>query len=906
MPRLPNAPEVFVGRAAELRFVAQRLRASPLTLVWGPPGIGKTGLAVVATRAARAPQAIYVSARDSDGDDPFLAALERELVAAAKAPVARARRGRSRTEIVASILEVAERAAALVVVDDVDSVSEEVVERLLLSIARYGDAARFLVLSRVRPRWGDLADKTLRLDPLGSDEVRELAERCLPAQRRVDVETIVARAAGSPHRTRLLALGHDLDGVTRITDDLPDDARRTLFGLCLLRIPVALAREVSEALDERGLVRLEAGRARLDDALRAMILVEVRDRAAARASALGLLEGATDAASLFERLRLLLDEDEVSARRGTEARALLDERADELFVAGYAAPIFALLERRGDRSFDADRRACAAWLQGGPALSWALGAVEPSDARGRLAFSKLLAHGGQLRRASAIASELARRGPEEMREDALLLLGDLERHAGEPASAVRTLEGARPRDAYGRAERDLRLATALVASGQLERARSILDAHPEETLEGDDRRRLVATLGGAWLHAGRFRELERVLGDEPPAADARASELFLHLALAVERGHVARGEALLRRVGLFVDESAHLRFAHAFAAIRLGLVVGPLDGVAERARALSDDPRVRELPDLVAWAHGARAAVQVVLAPRSSLEIPPGTYADAARALIDAWGTILAARRGETTSRAVTESASADVQIVVRRARAEAKVGEGDLDAALAEIEGALAEARTNGLALEEVGLLSLRVDVELLRRGRAPGEVALLREAAEALGSARFAGEARLGAWLGAPAEERDPATLLALAADARSPIAQRRASAIAGRDAALDALDARVVALAARHADAPSIVLDLGARAVRLPSGQRIDLGASELTLRLLETLARAGGRASKELLAKEGWQVASYHPHRDDRRLHVAIHRMRGLLDSADELIVRDGDGYRVAVPMRVGPA
>ncbi|MFO0615655.1 MAG: helix-turn-helix domain-containing protein [Polyangiaceae bacterium] len=135
---------------------------------------------------------------------------------------------------------------------------------------------------------------------------------------------------------------------------------------------------------------------------------------------------------------------------------------------------------------------------------------------------------------------------------------------------------------------------------------------------------------------------------------------------------------------------------------------------------------------------------------------------------------------------------------------------------------------------------------------------------------------------------------------------VARRRATAIAGRAATLDALDHRVVALVRdTPRDRAALVLDLGARALRLPSGRHIDVSSSDLALRLLEVLARAGGRASKELLARQAWNLPSYHPHRDDKRLQVAIHRVRQLLDSP-ELIARDGDGYRVTVPVRIGPA
>lgn len=923
--RLPNAPEVFVGRADERAWLAARIEARPLSIVWGPKGIGKTGLVLSVCRGiATRERAVYVSAREASDDDGFLADVASEIVrasgddAAARGLGSRARRGRSRTEAIALVLELAERADVLVVVDDLDALSEDTADRLLLVLARFAERARVVVSTRIKPRHDDLADKTLRLERLSDDDVRRISLQCAPRSSPAEVDEIVRRAGGSPHRARLLSLGCDVDAGASLLVGLGEPARRAALAMSLVRVPVELAEPSRAELDARGLVTGTGGRVQLDDGLRAIVAAEHLDGDDTRRISLELLERTTGPAALFERVRIALDASDPGLRE--RARELLASGQRDLFVAGYATAIFGLLEKIADRSYDAFRFACAEWTQSGPALAWALVADPPEDLRARLARCKLLLHGGRVTRAvteaEGLVADVARADP-TLHDEAMLLLGDLERHRGQPERAVALFEALSPSDPYIRADRDLRLSAAYVATGEIDRAVAILDAHPEDTLGPDDRRRLVSTLGGALLYAGRFRELERVIGLVDPEPDARANELFSHLALAVERGAFELAERLLRRVRVYVEESAHLRFAHAYASIRMRLVVGPLDGLRETADALAHDPRVAEIGDLVAWSRGAKAAVDVVLAPGVLLEEPAGAFGEAARTVLDAWRAILAARRGEAAAIAEDSSRAADVQIVWRRARAEVLLARDDFDAASAVLDEAIDFAQRSGLVLDEITLVALAVDARLLaarRAGRADraasdraaSSASALRERSEKLVAPRFADEARLASWILAAPDARDPATLLALAESVASPVARRRANAIAGRVAALDALDRKVVA-AAREApvEAAALILDLGAREIRLPSGRRVDVSSSELAMRLLEVLARAGGRASKEALVREGWQLSTYHPHRDDKRLQVAIHRVRHLLESA-ELIARDGDGYRVTIPLRIGSA
>ena len=69
----------------------------------------------------------------------------------------------------------------------------------------------------------------------------------------------------------------------------------------------------------------------------------------------------------------------------------------------------------------------------------------------------------------------------------------------------------------------------------------------------------------------------------------------------------------------------------------------------------------------------------------------------------------------------------------------------------------------------------------------------------------------------------------------------------------------------------------------------------------------LVRANGHVSKEALVREVWGQKGYHPLRDDKRLQVAIHRLRMLVEPeprAPRWILRDGDGYRLGAPVELG--
>jgi hypothetical protein len=153
-------------------------------------------------------------------------------------------------------------------------------------------------------------------------------------------------------------------------------------------------------------------------------------------------------------------------------------------------------------------------------------------------------------------------------------------------------------------------------------------------------------------------------------------------------------------------------------------------------------------------------------------------------------------------------------------------------------------------------------------------------------------------------------------------SPTAARVAAALLGGSPADDALDRLLLeGLASRwesqvqalsHGEAASWVFDPGTGLVFV--GRRVEQ-ATPLALGVLSCLfdaaASSDGFAGIETIARVVWEVDDYHPLRDAKRVHVAIRRLRMLIEddpsSPARLITVEG-GYtlaRGALPGRLAP-
>jgi DNA-binding response OmpR family regulator len=79
--------------------------------------------------------------------------------------------------------------------------------------------------------------------------------------------------------------------------------------------------------------------------------------------------------------------------------------------------------------------------------------------------------------------------------------------------------------------------------------------------------------------------------------------------------------------------------------------------------------------------------------------------------------------------------------------------------------------------------------------------------------------------------------------------------------------------------------IVFDDRTLVVKWPDGRVLRLSRHRLLFRLVTGLAGQVGGATNEWLARHVWDVRQYSPQRDNKRIQVAINRLRRLLADQD---------------------
>jgi hypothetical protein len=902
--RLPNAPELFEGRDRELRWLVERLRAHRPSTLWSPPGLGKTGLALRALADARS--AVSVSVTDYATEAAFLGALYDALARAAADPAPRARSAITAAERIAAIVARLEQLAVPVLVEDLHGLPEATAESLLLGVARHCRRATFVATTRRRPKHDDLIEHTLRLEPLTDDAVARIVRHLRPDIDPARLAEVVASAAGSPRLARQNALG--LDARRSVLEGVAPGSSALVRALSELEAPIDASggpdgdREVADLIDG-GFVERTADGLRIVDSLRDLVRAGTLDRTASRREALRMAASDPRPGASFEVLRLAL---EIGDRAAAEVALAKDGAA--LLHMGYGEALFAIITRhgaqRGSAVLGSSCLAIADWLRSGPSLEWACEQPEPASSRDRLIWCRLRALGGDVRGAEEASERLASELTEpDAHAEAASLHADIVSWSGDAARAVALLDAIDAPKGRLSVDRDLRLVVALVRAGDAARAavvvRSAIDDY--DRLDPPVRLALREPLLSALLAASSFRGIERLLGTADPVPGAPTSEVFASLAMATERGHVALARRVLAVARVGAEGSAALRFAAGYNDLRLRTAFGPFEGlVAEGRRTIAAVERCG-VKDFVAYLHGAQAAAAIAVG-----EIDDAPRAEAKREgegsalLAHAWHAIVGLRRGNVPERIGSTGKNAfEVELAVTRYEIEHDIATDDLAVAAQRIDEVLDRARDEGLVLDELTFLALRVDVSLLRgpdHARAADRHADdLHARATAVGSRRFELEAQLAKWsLSSP---RPADVLLTLAESNDGPVARRRALALLARPSRLDTLDARVVAAMSTRR---GLLLDVARKCVELPGGRRVELGGSSLHVKLLEAFFQSGGAASKEALARRVWDLRTYHPHRDDKRIQVAIHRLRHAIEddpANPRIIVRVGDDYRV---------
>jgi hypothetical protein len=254
-------------------------------------------------------------------------------------------------------------------------------------------------------------------------------------------------------------------------------------------------------------------------------------------------------------------------------------------------------------------------------------------------------------------------------------------------------------------------------------------------------------------------------------------------------------------------------------------------------------------------------------------------------------------------------SMTAALRVSGLRAAGEEVLRDGDIDRAIALLVRAHDRAVEFGRGVDQAEVCTVLAEA-YATAGPGPGNRAALLELATELEtlarefpSRRFELDAK---WIRATAGEEIDLEELA-AAGANAPIAARRASALLGRPAKLDARD-RQVLTGLGHAppeDTGELALSERTREVVLPNGGRASLAKSEMCFAVLRELVRAGDVVTKEALAARVWEVREYHPLRDDKRLQMTVGRLRARLAEAGagELVLTVQNGYRLGCRARM---
>jgi hypothetical protein len=253
---------------------------------------------------------------------------------------------------------------------------------------------------------------------------------------------------------------------------------------------------------------------------------------------------------------------------------------------------------------------------------------------------------------------------------------------------------------------------------------------------------------------------------------------------------------------------------------------------------------------------------------------------------------------------------------VARIVEAEARLASGLVDASVRTAADAVALAHERGWETHAMDARALLCDALFIDRRDEDlaGALDELRRTAAAMPSPRYLEEAELlrVVFRASPLDVR--ALERIAAAQGTAPAAARRAAALLGLPGRLDTLDARVVEAARermapvtlrtvnRPADPlrPGWIVDLVRGTLATPEGRVADLTRRPLVRAILSVLVDGGGVATKVGLVESAWGQRSYHPLRDDKRLHVAMLRLRRLVErdpALPERIVTVADGYRL---------
>jgi hypothetical protein len=905
--RRANPPFPFLGRDAERAELSRRLREARVVCVHGPPGWGKSALvaAHLADLDASRPFVVRLDG-SAPSDADLIARATRVLSSALGIAPGELPRADIEEDRVGQLVDLADDARAVMVIDDLGEADRDAAARLLSVASRYARHARWIVTT-TRPLEGLAPADAMTLRPLAHEALCALARSIAPSL----TEAMVARAAreaeGSPGQL-LLQLSR-----SETTPTLDPACRDALLLLRALRLPVprealepAIASRELEALLARGVASgaPHAVRAQPSDAAAAP------SRAALHrlAEALGRHESPE---ATIESVRLLLDCGDADA-----ARTLLEARASSLFAAGFGAELWAVLAPHPASSIG-PFRLLAAVEDGRPHTL--LEVVEPgpeASPLAQLAWLKvryaLEDHPTVAARAFAIAdaAEAAERldlGSEArlMGASSLMARGDFD---------GASLAIARVRAPNRQVELQAQAVLAIVAArrGQSARARSLIEAMEPllPGLTGKVRTNLIYNVALVLYGLGESQRAAALIARTFPVDGLATSALIGRRALEMDAhfsvlgGGLARARALLARLAKFVVPGTPIDARRTLIVSTLALLDGEVAAAREGAsrgaalavtyRGDEDHAYGRMLSAQAAWRAGVAPDEAQPVIPLHGVS---GRLAHAWRALAQ-WAAFGRVEAIDVEGEGYEELAVLRLVLDAARALSSGVALDASLFSRAMALSSLPARAWTTLFSTQIFLAAGQDVPASALHALRDP-----LVDVADR--TAVVETELR---WLEA-CREGDLHALRVLSERPEGDLPQRWAAALLGGTQLTAWLGAKTVAsLRARlrwvHIEevgsGPITYFDAPRARLSQPLGAAISLEAHPVLVRLLATLAAQGGAASKETLVCSVWQVRDYHPLRHDNRLRLAVRKLRSLAPAP--LLETTEDGYAIAGRLR----
>lgn len=911
-----------MGREAERERFLAAFDRSPVTVVVGPGGHGKTSLVLASLHASRphlAPRTLSFSASPSDRSGEELALT---LLGALSAMLGGGKPSGSATAdtpgFVANVIDLADALDAVILLDDLHFVEPSFVRELLEAAASYARKSRFIATTRAPIDLAGLEEQVVKVGPMTEDALASLAEAWSPGIDGQAARAAARDAGGSPFWLKQRLIG---SGSRGLLDDLPAPARRWVSALAWLEIPVPddsvlflpgspTASDMT-ALEQRGLLERVPEGVRLHAVARAALLEASKEDSRDVAAA---LRSSPDPILRLESIRL----DEADGRRD-EAIETARAAAADLVARGLAPRLWQVLEGIHDPRAFAPKIACASDLGGGAALAWAMEHPGPAEPALRLRWLEVIASSPAVESVATRARELAveaRESDPQLAASALVVAARAfvtlakAPEALAAADEARRLAGA---DETIRARADAYAARALVFAGRAQEALALAGALESRTdsMSPRVRREIDDQRAAVYFNLGRSRRAHDLFvrmareGLVSPEQLGVRTRLVRSSLFALELGELERARALLDELSPVARRSDELFAFYSMNELRYAAALGDFDAAEEHLAGLV---RATSASKSGYWS-GWIASPRHYLALLRGQPLDPRTAATErdfplTRALA-AWHEV---RATGTSARLDHERSSEviDAEIVLCLARANAAALGGDTAGAVSAARAAVALSEEEGLTLWLAdSLVVLGESIAVAGGGDLGAAASRLGAVADTLGPSRYRAEADLFAEL-ARGDDADLAVLDRVAATASACAAVRRARTLLGFEAALDRVDAAVLerarvarptVVAADHGARPGLGLDTRRGRVLLPRGTSVDLAKKPVAMKILVTLFDGAGRASKEHLVERVWDVQDYHPLRDDKRLQVAISRLRALLGD-ESLVETTEDGYRLA--------